>query len=57
MSVSQNDDLDVLVIGAGMAGLTAAKELQTDGLRVAVVDKGRGSRGADGDAAFWRRSI
>ncbi|MBE35922.1 MAG: hypothetical protein CMI16_10305 [Opitutaceae bacterium] len=57
MSVSQNDDLDVLVIGAGMAGLTAAKELQTDGLRVAVVDKGRGVGGRMatrrfGDAVF-----
>ncbi len=36
---------DVLVIGAGMAGLTAAAELQRAGLRVLVVDKGRGVGG------------
>ena len=57
MSVSQNDDLDVLVIGAGMAGLTAAKKLEADGLRVAVLDKGRGVGGRMatrrfGDAIF-----
>ena len=32
---------DVLVIGAGLSGLVAARELQTAGLQVAVVDKGR----------------
>lgn len=48
---------DVLVIGAGMSGLTAAAELQRAGCRVLVVDKGRGvggrlaSRRIDG-AAF-----
>ena len=36
---------DVLVIGAGMAGLTAAAELQRDGCRVLVLDKGRGVGG------------
>jgi len=33
--------VDVLVIGAGMAGLTAASRLAAAGLRVLVVDKGR----------------
>jgi predicted NAD/FAD-dependent oxidoreductase len=36
---------DVLVIGAGMAGLTAAAELQRAGCRVLVLDKGRGVGG------------
>lgn len=36
---------DVLVIGAGMAGLSAARELQRAGHRVCVVDKGRGVGG------------
>ena len=36
---------DVLVIGAGMAGLSAAAELQRAGRRVLVLDKGRGVGG------------
>jgi predicted NAD/FAD-dependent oxidoreductase len=36
---------DVLVIGAGMAGLMAASELQRAGRRVLVLDKGRGVGG------------
>lgn len=36
---------DVLVVGAGMAGLMAARELQRAGRRVVVVDKGRGVGG------------
>ncbi|GDX11170.1 hypothetical protein LBMAG57_29420 [Verrucomicrobiota bacterium] len=36
---------DVLVIGAGMAGLIAAAELQRAGHRVLVLDKGRGVGG------------
>jgi len=38
-------DTDVLVIGAGMAGLMAARELQRAGRRVLVLDKGRGVGG------------
>ncbi len=36
---------DVLIIGAGIAGLSAAKVLETEGLSVALVDKGRGLGG------------
>jgi len=36
---------DVLIVGAGMAGLTAAVDLQRRGHRVLVVDKGRGPGG------------
>jgi len=36
---------DALMIGAGMAGLTAARELQRAGYRVRVIDKGRGVGG------------
>jgi predicted NAD/FAD-dependent oxidoreductase len=36
---------DVLVVGAGMAGLTAAAELQRAGRRVLVLDEGRGVGG------------
>jgi predicted NAD/FAD-dependent oxidoreductase len=48
---------DVLIVGAGMAGLTAAAELQRAGRRVMVVDKGRGVGGRlasrrIGDASF-----
>ena len=34
-------DADVLVVGAGMAGVTAAAELRRAGRRVLVLDKGR----------------
>ena len=37
--------LKILIIGAGMSGLTAARELQTAGHQVVVVDKGRGIGG------------
>ena len=37
--------MDVLIIGGGMAGLTAASELQGAGCRVLVLDKGRGVGG------------
>lgn len=39
------ESTDVLVVGAGMAGLTAAAELQRAGLRVLLLDKGRGVGG------------
>lgn len=38
-------ETDVLIIGAGMAGLTAAGELQQAGYRVLAADKGRGVGG------------
>lgn len=37
--------VDVLIVGAGMAGLVAAGELQRAGRRVRVLDKGRGVGG------------
>ncbi len=48
---------DVLVVGAGMAGLVAAAELQRAGRRVLVIDKSRGVGGRlasrrIGEAAF-----
>lgn len=36
---------DVVVVGAGWAGLSAASRLQTAGYRVVVVEKGRGAGG------------
>lgn len=38
---STERNTDVLVIGAGMAGLTAAAELQRSGLRVLILEKSR----------------
>jgi renalase len=48
---------DVLIIGAGLAGLSAANDLHRAGLKVLVVDKGRGLGGRlagrrIGDATF-----
>ncbi len=48
---------DVVIIGAGMAGITAARELTREGLTVTILDKGRavGGRMATrriGDARF-----
>lgn len=37
--------LDVVIVGAGIAGLTAAKELSRHGCRVAVYEKSRGTGG------------
>ena len=36
---------EILIVGAGMAGLTAASDLQQDGHNVLVMDKGRGVGG------------
>lgn len=45
MSNFPSHEIDILVIGAGMAGLTAALAVQAAGLRVTVLDKGRGVGG------------
>jgi predicted NAD/FAD-dependent oxidoreductase len=37
--------VDILIVGAGMAGLTAASELKHAGCHVLVIDKGRGVGG------------
>ena len=37
--------VEILVVGAGMAGLTAASDLHQDGHHVLVIDKGRGVGG------------
>lgn len=42
---AMEDAADVLVIGAGMAGLMAASALQRAGHRVTILDKGRGMGG------------
>ncbi len=42
---SSERNTDVLIIGAGMAGLTAAAELQRAGRCVRILDKGRGVGG------------
>lgn len=42
---AMGDASDVLVIGAGMAGLMAAAALQQAGRRVTILDKGRGMGG------------
>lgn len=48
---------DVLIIGAGLAGLSAANELKRAGHNVLIIDKGRGIGGRlagrrIGDASF-----
>jgi len=45
MEKSPNQFTDFLIIGAGMSGMAAASELSRVGLRVLVVDKGRGVGG------------
>ncbi|MCE2945145.1 MAG: FAD-dependent oxidoreductase, partial [Xanthomonadaceae bacterium] len=37
-----DDPADVLVVGAGLAGAAAARSLADAGMRVRVLDKGRG---------------
>ncbi len=44
-SKNSNPETDVLIIGAGIAGLLAATEIKKSGHRVIVVDKGRGVGG------------
>jgi predicted NAD/FAD-dependent oxidoreductase len=41
----QNSDRDCLIVGAGLAGLTAARHLASAGVKTLVVDKGRGVGG------------
>lgn len=43
--MTEQGQWDAVVIGAGIAGLSAARELVAAGLRVLVVDKGRGLGG------------
>lgn len=45
MDLSDNDSVDVLVIGAGLSGVLAASELVKAGKRVLMVEKGRGVGG------------
>jgi len=45
MSNAHSRNVDVLVIGAGMAGLSAAAALQKAGCKAVVIDKGRGVGG------------
>ncbi len=40
-TTEMNDETEILVIGAGISGLLAARTLQEAGLRVLLVDKGR----------------
>ncbi len=41
MTLSSNHYTEILILGAGMTGLSAATELQRAGRRVLVLDKGR----------------
>jgi glycine/D-amino acid oxidase-like deaminating enzyme/nitrite reductase/ring-hydroxylating ferredoxin subunit len=43
--LTEDLDTDVLIVGAGIAGLTTAYQLLREGRRVAVVDRGRFGRG------------
>lgn len=43
--MTEPDEWDAVVVGAGIAGLSAARELVAAGLRVIVFDKGRGLGG------------
>jgi predicted NAD/FAD-dependent oxidoreductase len=57
MSNSSPEIIDTLIIGSGLAGLSAANHLTAQGLNVVVIDKGRGVGGRlaarrIGDAVF-----
>jgi predicted NAD/FAD-dependent oxidoreductase len=43
--MSKNTQYDCLIIGAGLAGLTAARQLQSHGRTILILDKGRGVGG------------
>lgn len=45
-------EAEILIIGGGMAGLLAARALQTDGREVLVLDKGRGFGGRMAGRSF-----
>ncbi len=47
-ALSHNIDVDVCVIGAGLAGLTVAREVARRGWSVAVLDAGKVAGGASG---------
>ena len=49
--------VDVGIIGAGIAGLTLAAELEAKGLEVALVDKGRGYGGRKPPSLVGNRKI
>ena len=44
--------MDVIIVGAGMAGLSAARELEKRGRSVALLDKGRGVGGRMANRRF-----
>ena len=48
MSKNLNNTFDVLIVGGGVIGMLTARNLQRDGLHVALVDKGK-----LGNAATW----
>ena len=57
MKKSNSSPVDILIIGSGLAGLSAASKLSSKGLNVVVIDKGRGVGGRlaarrIGDAVF-----